>query len=80
MTWDGKMSVSIARRASSSGGSQHKQPSAQFENQRDEIKRRQSIKYQFPSFMFSEEEEAQLFNEVKLISWNILYSSFFDLW
>ncbi|XP_022320756.2 uncharacterized protein LOC111122989 [Crassostrea virginica] len=57
------MSVSIARRASSSGGSQHKQPSAQFENQRDEIKRRQSIKYQFPSFMFSEEEEAQLFNE-----------------
>lgn len=62
------MSVSIARRASTmSGGSQQRQTTSQFESQRDEIKRRQSIKYQFPNFMFSEEEEAALFNEVKLI-------------
>lgn len=62
------MSVSIARRPSTmSGGSQQRQTTSQFESQRDEIKRRQSIKYQFPNFMFSEEEEAALFNEVKLI-------------
>lgn len=58
------MSVSIARRASTmSGGSQQRQTTSQFESQRDEIKRRQSVKYQFPNFMFSEEEEAALFNE-----------------
>lgn len=72
------MSVSIARRPSTmSGGSQQRQTTSQFESQRDEIKRRQSIKYQFPNFMFSEEEEAALFNEVKLIeSYVIFYLSF----
>jgi hypothetical protein len=60
------MSVSIARRPSTlSGGSQRRQ-STHFESQREEIKRRQSIKYQFPAFMFSEEEEAALFNEVNM--------------
>lgn len=78
MTWDGKMSVSIARRASTmSGGSQQRQTTSQFESQRDEIKRRQSVKYQFPNFMFSEEEEAALFNEVKLIKLSHLYLSFY---
>lgn len=77
MTWDGKMSVSIARRASTmSGGSQQRQTTSQFESQRDEIKRRQSVKYQFPNFMFSEEEEAALFNEVKLIKLSHFYLSF----
>lgn len=72
------MSVSIARRASTmSGGSQQRQTTSQFESQRDEIKRRQSVKYQFPNFMFSEEEEAALFNEVKLIKLSHLYLSFY---
>lgn len=71
------MSVSIARRASTmSGGSQQRQTTSQFESQRDEIKRRQSVKYQFPNFMFSEEEEAALFNEVKLIKLSHFYLSF----
>lgn len=78
MTWDGKMSVSIARRASTmSGGSQQRQTTSQFESQRDEIKRRQSVKYQFPNFMFSEEEEAALFNEVKLIKLSHIYICLF---
>lgn len=59
-----------------SGGSQQRQTTSQFESQRDEIKRRQSVKYQFPNFMFSEEEEAALFNEVKLIKLSHIYLSF----
>ncbi|XP_062594838.1 uncharacterized protein LOC134256204 [Saccostrea cucullata] len=58
------MSVSIARRPSTmSGGSQRRQSSAQFESQREDFKRRQSVKYQFPTFMLTEEEEAALINE-----------------